>query len=276
MINIVNRSGQEEVGVASKYKGMRFWSTEFILKQFDILHDLGVRTIKITDEMFLLYKKYYQPLCEALAKKPYSESMKMWSYSRVDTITNPEVLKIVRAAGIRWLALGIESAEKSIRLEVTKGKFEDVDIERVVRQVEAEGINVMANYIVGLPGENAESMEKTLALSKKLNTAGWNMYAAMALPGSELYSLALKNSYDLPQEYSAFSFHSYDTLPLRNENLSAREILEFRDKAYLDYHSSPDFQELIRVKFGQEAVANLMENLKVQLKRRLIDDLGRD
>jgi hypothetical protein len=119
-------------------------------------------------------------------------------------------------------------------------------------------------------------MEKTLALYKKLNTAGWNMYAAMALPGSELYSLALKNSYDLPQEYSAFSFHSYDTLPLRNENLSAREILEFRDKAYLDYHSSPDFQELIRVKFGQEAVANLMENLKVQLKRRLIDDLGRD
>ena len=272
MINILNRNDNDEIGVAGNYSNMRYWSPEFIINEFDKLVKLGVYTIKITDEMFLLYKKYYQPLCEALAKKPYSESLKMWSYSRVDTITNPEVLKIVRAAGIRWLALGIESAEKSIRLEVTKGKFEDVDIERVVRQVEAEGINVMANYIVGLPGENAESMEKTLALSKKLNTAGWNMYAAMALPGSELYSLALKSNYDLPQDYSAFSFHSYDTLPLRNEHLSAREILEFRDRAYVDYHSSSDFQELIRTKFGPEAVANMKENLKVRLERKLISN----
>ena len=37
----------------------------------------------------------------------------MWSYSRVDTIKNPDVLKLVRKAGIKWLCLGIESGEKS-------------------------------------------------------------------------------------------------------------------------------------------------------------------
>jgi len=269
MINILNRDDEAEVGVASTYKGMRFWSTEFVLKQFDILANLGVKTIKITDEMFLLYKKHYVPLCTELSKKPYAKDLMMWSYSRIDTVTDPEFLKVVRSAGIRWLALGIESADKSVRLEVTKGNFEDVDIERVVKQIEDAGINVMANYIVGLPGDNAESMQKTLNFSKKLNTAGWNMYAAMALPGSELYKFALENNVELPKTYSAFSFHSENTLPLRTEFLTAAEILKFRDKAFIEYHSSKEFQEKILHKFGQESLNTINETCKYKLKRDL-------
>lgn len=269
MINILNRDDEAEVGVASTYKGMRFWSTEFVLKQFDILANLGVKTIKITDEMFLLYKKHYVPLCTELSKKSYAKDLMMWSYSRIDTVTDPEFLKVVRSAGIRWLALGIESADKSVRLEVTKGNFEDVDIERVVKQVEDAGINVMANYIVGLPGDNAESMQRTLNFSKKLNTAGWNMYAAMALPGSELYKYALENNVELPKTYSAFSFHSENTLPLRTEFLTAAEILKFRDEAFIEYHSSKEFQEIILHKFGQESLNTINETLKYKLKRDL-------
>jgi radical SAM superfamily enzyme YgiQ (UPF0313 family) len=193
----------------------------------------------------------------------------MWSYSRIDTVTDPEFLKVVRSAGIRWLALGIESADMAVRLEVTKGKFDVTDIERVVRQVEDAGINVMANYIVGLPGDNAESMRRTLNFSKKLNTAGWNMYAAMALPGSELFKFALENNIELPKSYSAFSFHSVNTLPLRNEFLTAAEILKFRDEAFVEYHSSKDFQQNILNKFGQGSVDSINDTLKFKLKRDL-------
>ena len=269
MINIINRNDDKEIGVASEYKGMRFWSTEFVIKQFDILNQLGVKTIKITDEMFLLYKKHYVPLCTELATKSYSKDLLMWSYSRIDTVTDPEFLKIVRSAGIQWLALGIESADKSVRLEVTKGKFEDVDIEKVVNQVQNAGINVMANYIVGLPGDTQESMQKTFDFSLKLNTAGWNMYAAMALPGSELYKSALDNHMDLPQNYSEFSFHSADTFPLRTEKLSGGEILKFRDQCFNNYHSSPNFMKLIQEKFGLEAINSIHKSLKYKMKRDL-------
>ena len=125
----------------------------------------------------------------------------------------------------------------------------------------------MANYIVGLPGEDLKSMDKTLAFSKKLNTAGWNMYAAMALPGSELYKYALDNDLELPGTYSAFSFHSTNTLPLRTDNLTAADILKFRDKAFIDYHSSSEFQSLILEKFGEESINTINETLKYKLKR---------
>ena len=192
MINIINRNDEEEIGVAGHYSLMRFWSPEYIIKEFDKLIDMGVRTIRITDEMFLLSPKYYVPLCELLKErndklKEQGEELKMWAYSRVDTIRRPGLLQLVKDAGIKWLCLGIESADKNVRLEVSKGKFEDVDITKVIEQVHDAGIEVMANYIVGLPGDTHESMQKTLDFSLELCTSGWNTYAAMALPGSQLY-----------------------------------------------------------------------------------------
>ena len=184
MINMINRNDEAPIGVAGNYSLMRHWSPEFIIKEFDKLYSMGVRTIKITDELFLLNKRYYVPLCNALKERGYGDDLRMWAYSRIDTVRNPETLSLLREAGIRWLALGIESADKTVRLEVTKGKFEDVDIVKVVNQVHAAGIQVMANYIFGLPGAGPESMRATLELSKELCTLGWNGYAAMALPGS--------------------------------------------------------------------------------------------
>ena len=43
---------------------MRFWSPDFIIKEFEKLIKMGVKTIRIVDEMFLLNPKYYVPLCE--------------------------------------------------------------------------------------------------------------------------------------------------------------------------------------------------------------------
>jgi radical SAM superfamily enzyme YgiQ (UPF0313 family) len=267
MINILNRSDNEEIGVASSYKGMRFWSTDFILRQIDILNELGVRTIRIVDEMFLLYKKHYLPLCESLAKRDYAKDLRMWSYSRVDTVTNPEFLRVVRSAGIRWLCLGIESANRNVRLEVSKGKFQDVDIRKVVDQVHEAGIEVMANYMVGLPGDTSETMRATLELSKELCTSGWNMYAAMALPGSELYKKAIDEGKVLPQTYSGYSFHSRDTLPLGTVNVTPSEALKFRDEAFLDYHLNPNFLTRIERNFGENAVLAIRSICDTKLVR---------
>ena len=66
MINIINRNDNEEIGVSSNYSGMRYWSPEFIIKEFDKLLEYGVSTIRIVDEMFLLNPKYYVPLCNLL------------------------------------------------------------------------------------------------------------------------------------------------------------------------------------------------------------------
>jgi len=277
MINIINRDDNEEIGVAGNYSLMRFWSPEFVIKEFDKLIEMGVRTIRIVDEMFLLNPKYYIPMLELLKDrnnklKEQGEELKMWAYSRVDTIRRPEILKLVKEAGIKWLCLGIESADKNVRLEVSKGRFEDVNIVNVVNQVHEAGIEVMANYIVGLPCDTHESMQKTLDLSLELCTSGWNMYAAMALPGSLLYKTAVEEGVELPEDYEGYSFHSYNTLPLPTEKLTPAEILKFRDDAFNIYHNNPQFLKRIEKLFGKEQADSIKEMTKIKLKRKIFGD----
>ena len=272
MINILNRDDNDEIGVASNYSKMRFWTTNFIIKEFDKLIKMGVKTIRIVDEMFLLNPKYYIPLCEQLAERNKDDSLRIWSYSRIDTVKRPEILKLVRSAGIKWLALGIESGEKSVRLEVDKGKFEDVDVRKVIQKVHEADINVMANYIFGLPGDTKETVKKTFDLSLELCTAGWNTYSAMALPGSFLYKKALDEGKQLPDTYEGFSFHSYETLPLSTDKLSAKEIITLRDEAFNQYHNHKPFLNLIEKKFGKEAANNIVDMTKIKLKRKIKGD----
>lgn len=267
MINIINRNDIDEIGVSSNYSNMRFWSPEFIIKEFDKLVEMGVETVRIVDEMFLLNKKYYVPLCNLLKERNYKNKLNMWVYSRIDTIANPEILKLVKDAGINWLCLGIESSEKRVRLEVSKGKFEDVDIRKVVKQVEDAGIEVLANYMFGLPGEDFETMQSTLDLALELNTSGWNGYPAIALPGSQLYKDSVDNNYPIPDAYEKFGFHAKSTLPMYNEKLSRLDILKFRDKAFEIYHSNPNFLNKIENKFGTKAKNNIINSLEIKLER---------
>ena len=142
----------------------------------------------------------------------------------------------------------------------------------MIKKVHEADINVMANYIYGLPGDTDKTMKKTFDLSLELCTAGWNTYAAMALPGSQLYKNALINKNKLPNTYEGYSFHSYETLPLSTESLTAAEILRYRDEAFKKYHTYKPFLDKIKNKFGEKAAKNIEEMTKVSLKRKILGD----
>jgi len=271
MINILNRSDNNSIGVAGDYNTMRFWSVEFVVKEIEKLMEYGVETLRISDEMFLLNKKYFKPLCTALRDKGYGKRLRMWAYSRVDTIGDDSTLQLVRDAGVLWLALGIESGNRSIRLEVSKGKFKDIDIREVIKKIESAGIAVIGNYLFGLPGDNQKTMQETLDLSLELCTLAWNGYPVMALPGSELYKTALDSGVPLPDSYLGYSFLGYDTVPLPTEHLTPGQVLEFRDRAYMAYHSSDKFLAKVSERLGDTAVHNIKNMTKVRLRRRLLE-----
>ncbi len=94
----------------------------------------------------------------------------------------------------------------------------------------------------------------------------------MALPGSQLYKEAIDNKVKLPDSYEGFSFHSYETQPLSTKYLSAAEILELRDKAFIKYHTYKPFLDLIEKKFGKKAMDNIIEMTKIKLKRKILEN----
>lgn len=270
MISIINRTTTNETDYAGNFSGMRYWSPEFVLRQMDKLIELGVTTYRFCDELYFLNKKHYEPILKGLINRGYGKFIKNWAYSRIDT-TDPKHLELFAKSGIKFLGLGIESANQVIRKEITKGKFTDINIKDVVRQVESYGIDVGANFIFGFPNEQMEHLQQTLDLSIELNTAFANYYCCTALPGSELYWEAINNKWELPKTYSGYGFLSYDHLPLRTNYLTAAEVLKFRDDAWYKYYKRPEYLSMIEKKFGLMAKEHIEKQLKIKLRRKLLE-----
>jgi radical SAM superfamily enzyme YgiQ (UPF0313 family) len=267
MINIINRVNSSDRITSANSAHIRYWSPELILREFDKLIKMGVQTIRISDEMFFLKPSHFEPLLEGLIKKECD--LRLWCYARVDTITS-KYLKLFRQAGVKWLAVGFESGNFSVRKSIAKGRFGDIDMKKIATHIDSAGIHVAANYIFGLPDDNHETMVQTFDLACALNTPFANFYTCMALPGSPLYLKALKNGWKLPDSYEGYAFMSYESLPLPTKYLSAADVLKFRDEAWLNYHKRREYLNLIEQKFGIEQRKNVEKLIKVKIKRKIV------
>lgn len=268
MINIINRTDNDPSKASSSFNKFRYWEPEFTITQLDYLAQQGVKQLKIADEMWVLKPKHFETLCELIINRQYD--FNIWAYTRVDTV-KPEYLQKLKSAGVNWLALGIEAGNQEIRREITKGRFEDINIREVVKMIQDAGINVCANYIFGLGHDNWDTIQETLNLALELNAENTNMYCATSLPGSPLYLKAKQEGWDLPQNYSEFGFLSYDHKPSRTYNLEAKDVLAFRDYAFHVIFENPRFLNKIMNKFGIKAIHNIQKMTNIKLQRKILE-----
>ena len=251
--------------------GIRYWSPENVIAQIDeLVTKFGVRNIKIPDEMFVLNKNHVIGICDHVIERGYD--LNFWAYARIDTIQD-KFLEKLKKAGFNWLAVGIESASKHVRDDVTKGRFGDHDIIARVERVREHGIAVNANYIFGLPEDDEASMRETLDMALHLNTEWANFYSAMAYPGSELYEVACDKKWHLPSDqggpgWIGYSQHAYECQPLPTNHLRAEEVLDFRDRAFDEYFNNPAYLAMIDKTYGPKASEHVTGMASHTLKRK--------
>lgn len=260
------RSGEKASGIKPGSNSYRRFDPHHVVAQIHALHrDHGIRSIKIADELFLLDKRHVEVICDGL--EPIGDELNLWAYARVDTCADSALLAKMRRAGIRWLALGIESAAEHVRADVDKG-YRPEHVAQAVDRVRQAGIHVMGNYIFGLPEDDRGTMEQTLDFALELNTEFANFFSAMAYPGSQLYREAVEKGWRLPDSWAGYSQHSASCLPLPTRHITGEEVLSFRDRAFVRYFDRPEYHDLVQRTFGREAVDEIRGMLTHSLPRQ--------
>lgn len=247
--------------------GIRYWKVDTVIGWLDTLVNRhGVKHIRFDDELFLLHPQRVEEFCNKVIDRGYD--LNIWVYGRVDTIPNL-LLDKMRRAGITWICLGIEAGNEQVRQGVNKrlGK----DIRQGVAAIQAHGINVLGNYMFGLPDDTMETMQETLDLAKELNTEFANFYSVMAYPGSVLYDEAKNIAGALPESWEGFSQHGYLAQPLPTKHLSAAQVLGFRDRAFDEYHANPRYLEMMERKFGARVIEHLQRMMAITIRRKLLE-----
>jgi len=270
MIQAPFKAGESALGFDADVNTYRMWSPAYIGEQIELLATkYGVRNIKIVDEMFWLNRNHVEGICDEILRRGLGDQLNLWAYARVDTVRWPTLLEKARCAGFQWLALGIEAADSTVRDGQDKD-FSDEQIVKTVRAIQAAGINVIGNYIFGLPGDTKDSMQRTLDLALELQCEWANFYPAMAFPGSHLYEQAVAKGLRLPKSWAGYAPLGYECVPLPTEVLSSEEILAFRDKAFLRYFTDLSWQWSMKVKFNYEVLREIDQMVATPIRRKIL------
>src|ERR1700712_3455214 len=103
-------------------------------------------------------------------------------------------LEIMKANGLRLLLVGYESGNQQILINIKKGLRTEV-ARQFTKDCHDLGIVIHGTFILGLPGETAETIEETINYAKELNPHTIQVSLAAPYPGTFLYKQATENGW---------------------------------------------------------------------------------
>lgn len=193
----------------------------------------GIKGVQFRDPIFTLDLKRIEELCTAIITAGIN--LEMGCETRSDRL-NGDLLDLMYKAGFRALKLGIESASPEILRKSKRLPIELEHQEYIIRHCKKIGIKVIGFYIIGLEKDTPETVKSTMAYAKLLNTDFANFTLCTPIPGTEFYEKIKDQIYD-------HNFDHYDNFHqvFRHENLTEKEILQFREKAFVSYYFRPRY-----------------------------------
>lgn len=140
-------------------------------------------------------------------------------------------------AGCRLLIVGYESGDRQILRNIKKG----ATIERArqfTRDCRQLGLVIHGDFILGLPGETLETINRTIAFAKKLDVHTIQVSVAHAYPGTDLYDYVVERGF-LISNGPMVDQGGHQLAHIAYPGLPADEMLSALHRFYDEYYFRP-------------------------------------
>lgn len=189
----------------------RRWRTkrpETVITELKILKEqLKVEGIWFKDSILNLKKEWISQLAHLMLKEKLN--LKWQMNTRVDLVREDEI-SLLSEAGLTQVDLGIESgSERSLK---TLKKFYTVNKIKNAVRILKKYVKVAGFFMIGIPGETEEDIQKTINLIEELNLDACSISLFQPLPGSDLYNI-IKPDVDYSSLHFTFTNHSWCEIP---------------------------------------------------------------
>lgn len=145
-----------------------------------------------------------------------------------------EKLEIMKEIGIDHILYGVESGSDTI-LKLNGKPYTKQNIKKIISETINSGIKVSTSFVIGLIGENTNTLSETQELISNISWENVHTYVnvIIPLPGSKLWSeftkdTRMKKKYANSLEYDLESVRK-DFLQ-RHTDLTLSKLIDFRDK----------------------------------------------
>jgi radical SAM superfamily enzyme YgiQ (UPF0313 family) len=212
--------GRKMVG----YK-VRFRDPVRVADEIETILGAGFERINIADDLFTANKKRVAAVCEEIIRRGLQFG---WSaFARVDTV-DEETLGIMKKAGCDAVSFGIESGNPEMLARVKKRITLD-QARRAVAACRKTGMIAHASFMVGLPGENHETLQDSFNFARELNIEhGYHFLSPF--PGTTVRDHIA--DYDLEILTDDWNRYDANTAIVKTSQLTPEDMEAFVTRAY--------------------------------------------
>ena len=162
----------------------RYNSAAYLYRHLEYLKNrFGIRHVNFYDDQFTFNRERIEAFCQLLKARPLD--MTFNCAVRAEHVDG-EILTMMKEAGCWMISLGIESGDATL-LSRHRQKVDLDFMAEQVRLIKKCGIRVKGLFMVGLPGETRESVQRSISYLKSLPIDELNVAKFTPFPGSPLY-----------------------------------------------------------------------------------------
>jgi radical SAM superfamily enzyme YgiQ (UPF0313 family) len=203
-----------------------------------LIKEYKIRQIDILDDNFTFDIKRAAEILDLLTQEGLGIKVNLQNGVRVDRI-NEELLLKMKKAGVFKIAFGIESGDPGILKKIKKG----VDLDKAVLLVKTArslGMVTHGYFIIGLPGDTKETIERTIDFSLRMNPHYASFSICTPLPGTEIFDEikrkgALLEDVEDGIDAGLFSLKVF----FRPDNLTPQEVSYLCEKTWKKFYMRP-------------------------------------
>ena len=240
---------------------LRNISPEKVIKTLlKLKNELKADSFLIGDLTFLDDQRHGMMILRRVIKEKIN--LPFWCQTRLDRI-NQENIDLLAEAGCKQIAIGIESYNDSILSQINKG----ISVDKMVKALlmaKKKGIQVQAYFIVGLPHESRESIERTIRFVEYSIKRGYLDLTHISIytpyPGLPLPN----NVHIIDQNFSHYHQGVFMDMPpvpvykteMLNSSTTLELFLKLLKKTTVAFKSKPDLEEKFaaNLQFDKETI----------------------
>lgn len=201
-----------------------------------LVDNFGAKRIQFADAALSLLGERTFTMCDEIIRRGLNQKIEWDCETRADSL-DLKLLKKMKEAGCRWIALGVETGSERILNEVIKKKETKEQIRQARTLARQAGLRVRGFFILGHYTETTDTIKETINFALELNPDALSFGLIVPNPGTELRELAEKNSGGmkiLNNNWQSYNQFNYDCFEL--ENLSLNELKKWQAKAYFTFY----------------------------------------
>jgi hopanoid biosynthesis associated radical SAM protein HpnJ len=210
-------------------------SVENVLEEAKWIRDNmpEIKEIMFDDDTFTDLKPRAEEIARGLGKLGVT-----WSCNAKANVPY-STLKVMKENGLRLLLVGYESGDDQILVNVKKGLRTDM-ARRFSEDCRKLGIKIHGTFILGLPGETRETIEKTIEYAKEINPHTIQVSLAAPYPGTSLHKQAVENGWlQESKVINLVSSTGVQVSAIGYPHLSSEEIYNSVEQFYRRFYFRP-------------------------------------